>query len=519
VRPEPNLLKLDVIMTRRHVVQAIAGSASLLSLYPNCLAQAQLRQVDAASPFILTPRPGVPLMAVVALSEQRVTIYDAEGRILRAPVSTGQIGYETPAGIYSVIQKEAEHYSNLYDDASMPFMQRITWSGIALHAGVLPGYPASHGCIRMPRAFAERLFDLTSIGLRVIIVRDDMSPREISHPKLPKPGPIRSEGTGAADRAAGISARRSMRLSVQLSDDGTASAQTWRSIAVTKAAAAKGAAKMTEEARRVAVKAGAEASKIAKALRIAESARQRVEAQIRDVHRMFDGVVEPAAMAVVDELKTKTLEQLSEAQKRVAALKIEVQPKLDAAVAAREQVKAAQAAWVVAQNEAEVAERKAAPISVLISRKTQRLYARQASQPIFESAVTIQSPDDPIGTFVFTAVGFEHDGAELRWTALAMYANPTDPIPVSRSASRGRTERTAEPTASDTDAAKAALERITMPPEALDHIREFVSLGSSVIVSDEEASKETGKDTEFIVLMSGEPQGGLKIRRAYSAYR
>ena len=93
-------------------------------------------------------------MAIVSLSNQRITIYDADGWILRAPVSSGQPGYETPAGIYSVIQKEEEHHSNLYDDASMPFMQRITWSGIALHAGLLPGYPASHGCVRMPFDFA-----------------------------------------------------------------------------------------------------------------------------------------------------------------------------------------------------------------------------------------------------------------------------------------------------------------------------------------------------------------------------
>ena len=121
---------------------------------------------------VLSRPAGVPLMAIVSLGEQRVTIYDAEGRILRAPVSTGQTGYETPAGIYSVIQKEAEHYSNLYDDASMPFMQRITWSGIALHAGALPGHPASHGCIRMPHGFAERLFELTAMGMRVIVVPD-----------------------------------------------------------------------------------------------------------------------------------------------------------------------------------------------------------------------------------------------------------------------------------------------------------------------------------------------------------
>jgi hypothetical protein len=129
-------------------------------------------------------------MAIVALREQRVTIYDAGGRILQSPVSTGQTGYETPAGIYSVIQKEAEHYSNLYDDASMPFMHRITWSGIALHAGPLPGHPASHGCIRMPYEFAQSLFDLTKIGMRVIVVPRDVAPVEIAHTGLFKPKTI-----------------------------------------------------------------------------------------------------------------------------------------------------------------------------------------------------------------------------------------------------------------------------------------------------------------------------------------
>jgi hypothetical protein len=105
-------------------------------------------------------------------------------------VSSGQKGRETPAGVFSVIQKDADHHSNLYDDAYMPHMQRITWSGIALHGGRLPGYPASHGCVRMPYSFAERLFDKTSLGMRVIIAPGDAAPVEIAHPALlsPKPG-------------------------------------------------------------------------------------------------------------------------------------------------------------------------------------------------------------------------------------------------------------------------------------------------------------------------------------------
>jgi lipoprotein-anchoring transpeptidase ErfK/SrfK len=123
-------------------------------------------------------------MAIVSLRDQRITIYDKDGWILRAPVSSGQRGRETPAGVFSVIQKDAEHYSNLYDDAYMPHMQRLTWSGIALHGGPLPGYPASHGCVRMPFDFAARLFDLTRMGMRVIVAPSDIAPVEISHPAL-----------------------------------------------------------------------------------------------------------------------------------------------------------------------------------------------------------------------------------------------------------------------------------------------------------------------------------------------
>ena len=137
---------------RRLAGLAVTGLAALLvtAIADPAAARSTREREPKRDDSVLSRPAGVPLLAVVSLSEQRVTIYDAEGSILRAPVSTGQTGYETPAGIYSVIQKEAEHYSNLYDDASMPFMQRITWSGIALHAGVLPGHPASHGCIRLP---------------------------------------------------------------------------------------------------------------------------------------------------------------------------------------------------------------------------------------------------------------------------------------------------------------------------------------------------------------------------------
>src|SRR3974377_2552195 len=123
-------------------------------------------------------------MAIVSIKTQQVTFYDADGWILRAPVSTGTTGRETPAGVFAILEKDKDHHSTLYDDAWMPNMQRITWNGLALHGGPLPGYAASHGCVRMPYDFAERLFDKTRIGMRVIISPNDAAPVDFSHPAL-----------------------------------------------------------------------------------------------------------------------------------------------------------------------------------------------------------------------------------------------------------------------------------------------------------------------------------------------
>src|SRR6201987_6066794 len=170
------------------VTPVLAVLAALIGLLEQ--ASARGSGSERAIQEVETRNPGDPILAIASLQRQRITIYDAQGWILRAPVSRGQKGRETPAGIFSVIEKEAEHYSNLYDDAFMPHMQRLTWSGIALHGGVLPGYAASHGCVRMPYDFAERLVDLTQMGLRVIVAPTDASPVEIAHPALlrPKPG-------------------------------------------------------------------------------------------------------------------------------------------------------------------------------------------------------------------------------------------------------------------------------------------------------------------------------------------
>jgi hypothetical protein len=128
--------------------------------------------------------PKGPLQIIISIADQRVALYDNGVLIARSSVSTGVQGHPTPLGIFSVISKQQWHRSNIYSAAPMPYMQRITWSGIALHAGDMPGYPASHGCIRLTYGFAIRLWHLTKRGTRVIIARDDVQPVEISNPHL-----------------------------------------------------------------------------------------------------------------------------------------------------------------------------------------------------------------------------------------------------------------------------------------------------------------------------------------------
>ncbi len=120
--------------------------------------------------------PSGPMIMVVNLRTQRATVYRNGIPIGITTVSSGRPGHETPPGVYTILQKEADHRSNLYNNAPMPFMQRLTWDGIALHGGALPGYPASHGCIHLPEAFARALFDESRLGMMVVVTRLDTMP-------------------------------------------------------------------------------------------------------------------------------------------------------------------------------------------------------------------------------------------------------------------------------------------------------------------------------------------------------
>ncbi len=142
----------------------------------------QAKKIEA--PEKESAKPQGPLIIAISIEKQSLKIYDANGFFAETPISTGMKGHPTPMGVFSVIQKHKLHHSNIYSGAPMPFMQRITWSGVAMHAGVLPGYPASHGCIRMPMAFAVKMWNWTRMGARVVVTPGEMTPASFSHPLL-----------------------------------------------------------------------------------------------------------------------------------------------------------------------------------------------------------------------------------------------------------------------------------------------------------------------------------------------
>ncbi|MET0249194.1 MAG: L,D-transpeptidase family protein [Sphingobium sp.] len=157
------------------------ASMALILLLPNAgMATQPLTSVARLAPgtyrWMEADVAAGPIYMIVSLKAQLVHVYSGDRLIGAASVSTGKPGKATPGGEFTVLQKRQWHRSNLYSNAPMPFMQRLTWDGIALHAGHNPGYPASHGCIRLPRAFAQRLFELTRIGTLVEVTPDRLAP-------------------------------------------------------------------------------------------------------------------------------------------------------------------------------------------------------------------------------------------------------------------------------------------------------------------------------------------------------
>ncbi len=449
---------------RRWKGLAIAPVAALAALTTQA-GDAWAKQSRAAAPVEATaPRDaGEPIMAIVSIKTQQVVLYDADGWILSAPVSTGVKGRETPAGIFAVVEKKLENRSNLYDDAWMPHMQRLTWNGIAMHGGPLPGYAASHGCVRLPYGFAETLFDKTRIGMRVIVSPGDAAPVEFSHATLLAPN---AEAVAAAPTRAETLARE-----------------------------AEDAAKAAADAKKSAATAARDAASIKASLRKLERAKSGADADLASAEKALAAAKTDEARARAEERKQKASAKAAEAGPKLETAKADAQAKLDAAAAAKDAVKTAATRKADAAKAASEAKLALEPVSVYISRATQKLYVRRNTRKpwpdggeVFDATievpVTIADPDRPIGTHIFTAMASTDTG--LRWAAVTIDSG---------------------------DDAKNALDRVTIPQEVLDRIAPTALPRSSIIVSDEPPSRETNYRTEFVAVLSNQPQGGFITRK------
>jgi hypothetical protein len=279
------------------------------------------------------------------------------------------------------------------------------------------------------------------------------------------------------------------------------------------AAEATAAANKAEQARLAVVTASREAALAMMAVRKVEILKNKADAALAASERAIAAVVSPEDKEQAQDTNAKAMAQVRELEAQLGSAKADLQPKLDAVLAARELATAAEAARVTAAEAARKAARDLEPVSVFVSRKTQRLYVRQAFQPILEVPISLQDPDRPIGTFVFTAT--ERTGNGLRWNVVSVGGGSSDVIGDQSGAARKRRDTEIDGMSTNLTAAKAALDRIAIPQDAVDRIAELVSPRSSLIISDEALSAETGNGTEFVVVMSNEPQGGLKHRRPY----
>jgi lipoprotein-anchoring transpeptidase ErfK/SrfK len=447
----------------------IAATAVLIAA-PSAYATAKAARPERPTQMTAPRTAGDPIMAIVSIKSQKVTFYDTDGWILSAPVSTGTTGRETPAGVFAVVEKDKDHHSSLYDDAWMPNMLRITWNGIALHGGPLPGYAASHGCVRMPFDFAAKVFDKAPMGMRVIISPIDAEPVAFSDPSLFVPKQDVIDAIPAHADAA-----------VRDADD-----------AAKAAAAAKAA---VPAAKRAAAAAPA-------AVRNLAYLKQRADADLAIAEKRLAAA--NASPTATDQAKAAAQDTQQKAAAKAEALgtqldaaEVDAKAKQDAVAAALADAKAAEAKRVETAKAAMDAKLAGEPVSIFISRATQKLYVRRDTHKklpdggelydtSLEYPVTIKDPGKPLGTHVFTAVARAEGG--LRWTEVSI---------------------------DNSDDAKDALDRVTFPQEVLDRIAPTALPLSSITISDEPLSSETNYRTEFVMVLNNQPQGGF-ITRAKS---
>lgn len=385
-----------------------------------------------------------PLQIVVSKDRQELKVYDGDRIVATSRVSTGKAGHSTPAGIFSILEKKKTHFSNIYDSAPMPFMQRLTWSGIALHASnSVPAHPASHGCVRLPNDFAKTLYSLTRRGGHVVISDGEVEPRRIVHATLFQPAKVGPETQLLSDAD----------LRPGLLDAGTKSVE----VAMTAPVPAP-LEPMVERAEQDPV-------------RILITRRGERENLI-DVQGLLtslgydagtpDGLFGRQTIAAIRAFQAA--EGLAEDGR--------LTPELAAAVFARAG--------------------KGAP-------PNGRILVRQRFKPVMEAPVTIRDPETALGTHFLIARDVDGESGTAEWYGISL-ENHLTPATMARLGIAG------QPDAETPDALVAALARIDIPLDTRIRISALMSEGASLSISDTGLGPETGDGTDFITLTRKAPR-------------
>lgn len=378
------------------------------------------RASDGASPThdAAALQASDPLTLVVSLDAQRIDVYRGEELLDSSRISTGRPGYATPAGVYSILDKRRYHRSNIYSRAPMPFMLRITWSGIALHAGNVPDYPASHGCIRLPTDFASNLFGITERGAHVIVAAGEASLQRVRHAALFQPASLVEHVSSVATLEDG-GGYDTMVVPVSLSSDfeqdvpaAVAVPEVRSSSPLRILITRRTGREQIIDAQTLLIELGYEAGEV-------------------------DGYMGPATGKAILAFQNDH----------------ELQP-------------TGAFSDILLANLFRFAGRGAVPSG--------HIYVRQDYVDILDAPMHLENPEVLLGTHVYEALDFVHDGEDVRWVGATL-----------------------EP-AAGTDMA-GALDRVQVPADIRERIADMLTPGSSLIISDHGLGRETGRGTDFIV--------------------
>ncbi len=413
--------------------------------------------------------PTGPLQMIISINQQKLHLYSNGTHIADAPIATGVPGHPTPMGVFSVIDKERYHESNIYSGAPMPFMQRITWSGVALHQGQNLGHPASHGCIRMSQEFASRLWTLPSLGARVIIARPELTPQDFADPHLF----VHADKPPASVPVAGPSPAVESVKTAETVDNST-----------TTDAGAPGLASAPSQ------------GMLRGAIDAAPAADHATDAHdaVLMVKPVDSAALAQGGNATVPDIVGRRAGADGRQADATATPLVDTPLHVVPLPAAKpgELVRGA----------------IGAPITVFVSRKTGKLYVRRQFAPLFDAPVVIAHPEQPLGTHVFTAMEYLADGSTFRWNVISLPgespARGRDDAQSQANSGKGRQrdQRMVKPALDppSPESPQGALARIEIPQGVIERISELMVAGSTLIVSDHDLGEETGQGTDFIVV-------------------